>query len=146
MMVAKCQDHVQLIFLSGINEVLFFQERDGPFFPTLKLLHKYPTIMTRVVVDTGAIKLGIYLLSFILPATLSSNSKILPFSSTKITTYFGARKRYVLQGANVMVPGLTSPTGFIPDGLEAGVPVAIYATNKEHALGLGLTKMSGLQM
>ncbi len=108
-MVARCQDHIQLIFLSGINEVLFFQERDGPFFPTLRLLHKYPDMMVRVQVDIGAIK-------------------------------------YVLQGANVMCPGLTSPTGGLPDDLQTDTPVAIYAYGKQHALGLGISRMSGQQM
>ena len=108
-MVARCQDHIQLIFLSGVNEVLFFQERDGPFFPTLRLLHKYPDMMVRVQVDIGAIK-------------------------------------FVMQGANVMCPGLTSATGIIPDTLEVGMPVAIYAHGKENAMGMGVVKMTSQQM
>ena len=38
MIVAKCQNHVQLVAVGG--QILFFNERDGPFFPTLRLLHK----------------------------------------------------------------------------------------------------------
>ena len=52
--LAKCKDHIQLIIIEG--EILFYQIRDGPFYPTLKLLHKYPFIMNRVQVDKGAIR------------------------------------------------------------------------------------------
>ena len=70
MCVLCSPDHVQLVILN--NEPLFFAARDGPWFPTLRILHKYPLMMVRLRVDTGAIK-------------------------------------FVLSGANVMCPGLTSP-------------------------------------
>mmetsp|Transcript_7982 Transcript_7982/g.13498 ORF Transcript_7982/g.13498 Transcript_7982/m.13498 type:complete len:182 (-) Transcript_7982:1120-1665(-) len=54
MIIAKCQNHIQLIAVN--DEILFFNERDGPFFPTLKLLHKYPNMMKRMQVDKGAIR------------------------------------------------------------------------------------------
>ena len=38
MIIAKCQGHIQLITVN--NEILFFNERDGPFYPSLHLLHK----------------------------------------------------------------------------------------------------------
>lgn len=42
-----------------------------------------------------------------------------------------------------MCPGFTSAGGRIPEGLEIGEPVAIYAEGKEHALAIGITKMTG---
>jgi malignant T-cell-amplified sequence len=54
MLVAKCQDHIQLVLING--EVMFFNQRDGPFFPTLKVLHKFPSMMPIMQVDKGAIK------------------------------------------------------------------------------------------
>lgn len=54
MMVAKAADGVQLILIN--NEVIFFSTRDGLFFPTLKLVHQYPTMMNRMQVDKGAIR------------------------------------------------------------------------------------------
>ena len=54
MSIAKSQDNIQLIVVN--NEILFFNQRDGPFLPTLRLLHKYPTMMTRMQVDKGAIR------------------------------------------------------------------------------------------
>jgi PUA domain protein len=54
MLISKAQDNVQLIVIN--NEVVFYNQRDGPFLPTLKLLHKYPPMMPRMQVDKGAIK------------------------------------------------------------------------------------------
>lgn len=62
----------------------------GPFYPTLKLLHKYPTMMNKIQVDKGAI-------------------------------------RFILGGANIMCPGITSKGGFIFEPLDSEQPVAIYA-------------------
>ena len=50
----KLPEHVQLL-VQG-SEPLFFSTRDGGWFPTLRLLHKYPMMMPRLRVDTGAIK------------------------------------------------------------------------------------------
>ena len=51
--VGKAQDNTQLVIVN--NEILFFSQRDGPFYPTLRLLHKFPSIMNRLQVDKGAI-------------------------------------------------------------------------------------------
>uniref|UniRef100_A0A2P2JYN7 Pseudouridine synthase and archaeosine transglycosylase domain-containing family protein n=1 Tax=Rhizophora mucronata TaxID=61149 RepID=A0A2P2JYN7_RHIMU len=50
--------------------------------------------------------------------------------------------KFVLSGANIMCPGLTSPGGALDDEVEAESPVAIMAEGKQHALAIGLTKMS----
>lgn len=52
--IAKANDNIQLVIAN--NEVLFFNQKDGPFFPTLRLLHKYPNMMKRMQVDKGAIR------------------------------------------------------------------------------------------
>jgi PUA domain protein len=102
MLLAKAQDGMQLIVVN--NEVLFFNPRDAPFFPTLRLLHKYPSMMQRMQVDRGAVK-------------------------------------FVLGGANIMCPGLTSAGGSMPASLPVGTPVAIYVEGKFHAMAIGITKM-----
>eukprot|EP01138_Halocafeteria_seosinensis_P005360 gb/GECG01005479.1/.p1 GENE.gb/GECG01005479.1/~~gb/GECG01005479.1/.p1 ORF type:complete len:147 (+),score=12.55 gb/GECG01005479.1/:1-441(+) len=51
---ARCKDKLSIYVVEG--EPLFFQHRDGPVFPTLKLLHKYPFFMPSLQVDKGAIK------------------------------------------------------------------------------------------
>eukprot|EP00658_Telonema_sp_P-2_P069911 TRINITY_DN593_c0_g1_i1.p1 TRINITY_DN593_c0_g1~~TRINITY_DN593_c0_g1_i1.p1 ORF type:complete len:184 (-),score=48.16 TRINITY_DN593_c0_g1_i1:407-958(-) len=50
----KCQGHINLLTVGG--EILFAQQRDGPHFPHLRLLHKYPEMLPHVRVDRGAIK------------------------------------------------------------------------------------------
>ncbi|CAM9483864.1 unnamed protein product [Chrysoparadoxa australica] len=52
--IAKCSNHLSLICKD--NVIMFFQERDGPIFPTLRLLHQYPYLMTKMQVDKGAIR------------------------------------------------------------------------------------------
>lgn len=51
--------------------------------------------------------------------------------------------KFILGGANIMCPGFTSPGGKLPKiNIEAESPVAIYVEGKEHAIAVGLTKMS----
>ena len=39
------------------GEIMFFQDKDiGPWFPTLRIIHKYPDMMQRMQVDRGAIR------------------------------------------------------------------------------------------
>jgi len=97
------QEHVNFITVNNIP--LFFNHYDGPYFPTLKLLHQYPGMLPSAQVDRGAIK-------------------------------------FVLAGANIMCPGLTSAGGRLDVDLPEKVPVAIYAEGKEHPLAVGLMLMS----
>ena len=54
LLVGKASDNIQLLIVN--DEIMFFSTKDGPFYPTLKLLHKYPTMMERMQVDKGAIR------------------------------------------------------------------------------------------
>ncbi|EFN51192.1 hypothetical protein CHLNCDRAFT_56407 [Chlorella variabilis] len=107
LVLIKLPEYVQLLVLD--KTPLFFSMRDGPWFPTLRLLHQYPDMMPKLRADLGAIK-------------------------------------FVLSGANIMAPGLTSPGATIHDEVEEGRAVAIYAEGKEHAMAVGYTKMSTAQM
>ncbi|KAG6845172.1 hypothetical protein H0H87_012729 [Tephrocybe sp. NHM501043] len=52
--------------------------------------------------------------------------------------------RFLLAGAPMMCPGLTSKGGYLPSGAEAlpaGTAVAIHAEGKEHAVGIGSLKL-----
>jgi len=103
--VAKCPDHIELL-VTPTGQHLFFRQREGPYFPSLRLVHQYPDIAPKMQVDKGAIT-------------------------------------YVLSGANIMCPGLTSPGGQVPDEIESEKVVTIMAEDKQHALAIGLTKLSG---
>lgn len=50
--------------------------------------------------------------------------------------------KFLLAGANVMCPGLTSPGGRIPASYEKGQVVVIYAEGKENALAVGQLELS----
>ncbi|EGG21109.1 hypothetical protein DFA_00984 [Cavenderia fasciculata] len=50
----KCQNHINIVLIN--NEIIFFNEREGPYYPTLRFLHKYPDMMPILQVDRGAIK------------------------------------------------------------------------------------------
>lgn len=103
LILVKCSGHINLLVVN--KEPIFFNERDGKYYPTLRLLHKYPFILPSVQVDRGAIK-------------------------------------FVLQGANIMCPGLTSAGGKLDTDFAADTIVCVLAEGKENALGIGLTKMS----
>ena len=53
--------------------------------------------------------------------------------------------RFVLSGANIMCPGLTSPGGSMED-VEAGSLIAIHAEGKTHAIAVGATTMSSKEI
>lgn len=60
-----------------------------------------------------------------------------------VTVDRGAIK-FILGGANIMCPGLTSKGAILPEGpgFEKGNVVAVYAEGKEHALAIGRLTMS----
>ncbi|GMG55889.1 unnamed protein product [Ambrosiozyma monospora] len=65
-----------------------------------------------------------------------------PSCFPKVQVDRGAIK-FVLSGANVMCPGLTSPGAWLPEeSIPAGTTVTIYAEGKEHALAVGKLAMS----
>eukprot|EP00828_Plagiopyla_frontata_P021193 TRINITY_DN2750_c0_g1_i1.p3 TRINITY_DN2750_c0_g1~~TRINITY_DN2750_c0_g1_i1.p3 ORF type:complete len:129 (-),score=28.98 TRINITY_DN2750_c0_g1_i1:121-507(-) len=69
----------------------------------LHTLHKFPNMLPRFQVDTGAIK-------------------------------------FVLSGANIMAPGLTSKGGKLPEqDYPVKTIVSIFVENKENAIAIGIT-------
>lgn len=99
----KCSEHIEII-AGKDGRLLFFKHYDGPWCPTLKLLHKYPFMCPRMQVDKGAI-------------------------------------RFILSGANIMCPGLTSP-GAKMTKVDKGTVVAVLAEGKTNALAIGFTTKS----
>jgi len=59
----------------------------------------------------------------------------------KVRVDTGAIK-FVLQGAFIMCPGLTSPGGNLDEDFLEGEVVGIMAEGKEHCMAIGVTKMS----
>ena len=54
--------------------------------------------------------------------------------------------KFLLSGANVMCPGLTSKGGMVGDDVEVDDIVAIRCEGKELEIGIGKMKMSGKQI
>lgn len=52
--VMKCENKLSIIVID--DTPIFFQHRDGPLIPTLRLLHTYPNMMPAQTCDRGAIK------------------------------------------------------------------------------------------
>jgi len=100
----KCHEHIEVV-IGHNGEHLFFRQRDGPYIPTLKLVHKYPFICPLMQVDRGAIT-------------------------------------FVLSGANVMCPGLTSKGAIMTPDLPIDSVVTVIAEGKQCALSVGVLKMS----
>ena len=50
--------------------------------------------------------------------------------------------KFVLNGADIMCPGLTSKGARLDQELPKHTPVAVYAEGKEHALAVGYTLLS----
>ncbi|CAG8454915.1 2894_t:CDS:2 [Ambispora gerdemannii] len=115
LVLIKCHEHINLLTMN--NEILFFQHFDGPYYPTLRLLHKCtfllslldPDAFPRVQVDRGAIK-------------------------------------FILSGANIMCPGLTSKGARMEQELPVDTIVGVFAEGKEHAIAIGLMKLSTEQI
>ena len=57
--------------------------------------------------------------------------------------------RFLLAGAHMMCPGLTSAGGYLPPAdaaLPPNTPVAIHAEGKEHPAAIGITKLGSEEM
>jgi len=52
--IMKCEGKISIFIVNSIP--LFYQQRDGPLIPTLRLLHKYPNMLPSQTCDKGAIK------------------------------------------------------------------------------------------
>lgn len=133
------RDHISIYTVNG--EPLFFQHFDEAFFPTLRVLHKCACSLVN-----HSPPLGWTCSSWTFPRAfcLRLDPYILP--AVKIDR--GAI-RFVLAGAQIMCPGLTSKGGELPPAeaaLEAGTPVAVFAEGKEHAVAVGITKMGTEEM
>ena len=74
MTIAKTAEKNAVIVVDGAP--LFFQLRDGPYFPTLKVLHRYPDMMPKLRVDKGAIKFVFQGANIMCPGLTSPGAQI----------------------------------------------------------------------
>lgn len=159
---SRSREHISIYAVHG--EPLFFQHFDGPFYPTLKILHRcacgrrpplaptvfadisspraVPDMLPRVGVDRGAIKF-----------VLSGANIMWCVAVARSTLKHGEQSRTVVcarasQPRSPLPfhsPGMTSATGYLPPSsanIPKGRPVAVHAYGKENALAIGLLAMS----
>lgn len=108
---------------SPTDEPVFFQHREGPILPTLRLVHRYPTLeFQRVTVDKGAI-----------PFLLGGANVMCPGLTNP--------------GGEMPEDGLEQDeNGFDKPGLEKGDGVVIFAEGKEYAIAVGTMTMSSAEV
>jgi PUA domain protein len=103
------------------NEPVFFQSRNGPILPSLRLVHQYPDLaFNRVTVDKGAI-----------PFILGGANIMCP----GLTNPGGE-----------MPEDEEDESGNVVPGLKEGDGVVIYAEGKEYAIAVGVMKMSSAEV
>lgn len=55
--MAKCKDRLAVLVNGDTQEPLFFNQRDGPYYPSVRLLHRIAVpLMPVIQVDKGAIR------------------------------------------------------------------------------------------
>jgi len=121
-MMLYCR-HVEHEDRSPTDEPMFFQQRDGPILPTLKMVHQYPSLeLTSVTVDKGAI-----------PYLLGGANIMCPGLTNP--------------GGEMPPDGVEQDEqGFDIPGLDKGDGVVIYAEGKESAIAVGTMTMSSAEM
>ncbi|WVN90951.1 uncharacterized protein L203_106196 [Cryptococcus depauperatus CBS 7841] len=72
--LTKCHDRISIFTIQSVP--IFFQHFDGPFIPTMKLLHRYPDMLPRVQVDRGAIKFLLAGANMMAPGLLSAGGRL----------------------------------------------------------------------
>ena len=137
----KGKDKMTFVVVEGTP--LFFRVREGPYFPTLHLLHQCAFASPPAPLRSGIeLKSAHSLTSQCLPlAPPLAPTRPDPLMMARVCVDKGAIK-FVLKGADVMCPGLTSAGGSMATPLPEGAPVAVYAEGKEHALALGVMALS----
>lgn len=136
----RSPDHVQLVILG--DEPLFFAARDDPWLPTLRLLHKYPLMMNRLRVDTGAIKFVLSGANIMCPG-LTSPGATIHTEARSVTQPCDYRAMcFALQSTQPRLCRAWRLFTRCATQVEVGAPVAIYGEDKEHAMAVGVTKMS----
>uniref|UniRef100_A0A4W5RTR7 Malignant T-cell-amplified sequence n=1 Tax=Hucho hucho TaxID=62062 RepID=A0A4W5RTR7_9TELE len=92
--IVRCHEHIEILTVNG--ELLFFRQREGLFYPTLRLLHKYPFILPHQQVDKGAIKFVLSVANIMCPGLTSPGVKLYPSTSETVVAIMAEGKQYAL--------------------------------------------------
>ncbi|XP_052078156.1 malignant T-cell-amplified sequence 1 homolog [Mytilus californianus] len=93
--IVKCHEHIEILANSK-GEPVFFRQRDGPYMPTLRLLHKYPFILPHMQVDKGAIRFVLSGANIMCPGLTSPGAKMSNLEAGKVATIVAEGKEHAL--------------------------------------------------
>lgn len=93
--VVKCHDHLELL-INSTGRLLFFRSREGPWCPTLKLLHQFPFLLPKQRVDKGAIKFVLSGANIMCPGLTHPNAIMTPCPENTVVAIFAEGKDHAL--------------------------------------------------
>jgi len=93
--IVKCHDHIEIL-VPSTGEPLFFKQREGCWFPTLRLLHKYPFMLVHEQVDKGAIKFVLSGANIMCPGLTSAGAKMSDAPKNTIVAVMAEGKKHAL--------------------------------------------------
>ncbi|KAK0082335.1 hypothetical protein PV325_010661 [Microctonus aethiopoides] len=93
--LVKCHDHIE-IMVNGAGELLFFRQREGPWMPTLRLLHKYPFFLPVEQVDKGAIRFVLSGANIMCPGLTSKGAKMTAVPKNTVVAVMAEGKQHAL--------------------------------------------------
>ncbi|XP_059715236.1 malignant T-cell-amplified sequence 1 isoform X2 [Haemorhous mexicanus] len=96
--IVRCHEHIEILTVNG--ELLFFRQREGIFYPTLRLLHKYPFILPHQQVDKGAIKFVLSGANIMCPGLTSPGAKLYPAAVDTVVVSFSTMNCCSLEKVN----------------------------------------------
>jgi len=93
--IVRCHDHIE-IMVNSAGELLFFRQREGPWMPTLRLLHKYPFFLPLEQVDKGAIRFVLSGANIMCPGLTSKGAKMTPVPKGTVVAVMAEGKQHAL--------------------------------------------------
>nr|SVE93310.1 EOG090X0FDS [Moina brachiata] len=91
----KCHEHIEVLVASN-GDFSFFRHREGPWVPSLRLLHKYPYILPWLQVDKGAIKFVLSGANIMCPGLTSPGAKMTPCPKGTVVAIMAEGKQHAL--------------------------------------------------
>lgn len=103
--VIRCQGQIHCITSgSAQTEVLFFNHHDGPYYPHLKLLHKYPFMLKGHQMDIGGCRYVLSGADVMCPGLAPENGRVEPGldAGTVVAIYVEGKEHAIGVGPMLM--------------------------------------------
>jgi len=117
-LVGRIKPYTSIFFIN--DELCFMQIKDGPLFPHLKFLHKYPDLIPSSQVDKGAIKYILDGANAMCPGFTSKGGIVPKVDKDSIVAIIAEGKE------NAMAIGITLMSGEEIKKINKGIAVELY--------------------